>query len=113
MSVIIDIKKKIALKLSNSLFGRLHRAFNALIEDGDSSNIKKLLEDTDQDAYGPGAVYADIAVYLKQKKEVLRFAELIRKANLLEHEVFSTFENGLKSLDNFYQDLLKYAEELQ
>lgn len=113
MSVIIDIKNKIVLKLSNSLFGRLHRACNDLIEDSDNDNIKKLLEDTDQDVYGPGGVYADIAVYLKRKKEVLKFAELVKKATEMEKSAFSAFENGIKSLDNFHQELLKYAEEIE
>ncbi len=112
MSVIIDIKKKAALRLSNSLFGRLHRACSDLFEDSDSS-IKKLLVDTDQDVFGPGAVYADIAVYLKRKKEVLTFAELIKKATEMEKNVFCEFENGMQALDNFHQELLKYAEELE
>lgn len=102
--------------MQNRSFGWLHRAITEKIEHENlkvSDGITHFLEKTDQDQYGPGGVSADIANYLKTKQEIILFAELVKEAMKKEEISFQQIDGALEALDNFHQELLKYAEELE
>lgn len=102
--------------MQNRTFGWLHRSLTELIEKqgiNQEGPIAEFLEKTDQDQWGPGAVSADIADYFTTKKEVLFFAELVEKAISKEKDSFKQIEGSLEVLNNFYYELLNYAQQLK
>lgn len=115
MSVLIDCNGKKVLKFSNSLFGLLHETIISIIEQENldlDPSFELMLKKTDQNIYGPGAVYADIAEYLKTKKEVLLFAYCVKRAIEVKYENFNQFKTCIEHLWNFYDELIKYSEVL-
>lgn len=115
MLIPIECNKKLILYLSNLLFGRLHRAIMKIVEERNifiTNNLSLLIEETDQNQYGPRGVHADIAEYLKTKCEALLFAELVRQAIDDTQESFKKAEGALDALNIFHQELLNYAQEL-
>ena len=115
MTVPILCQGKLILYTQNRLFDILHNAITYYIEKNDvqiSHNIQALLEKTDQGVYGAGGVIADIANYLKTKEEALFFAELVRIAIEKEKEEFARIVTCLQNMQNFHQEILKYAQEL-
>ena len=116
MSVPIWCNDKRILKMQNRSFGWLHRAIMNKIESDNiaiSDGLSRLLEVTDQDQYGPGGVSADVADYLKSKQEVLLFAEIVNSAIKKEEDSFKQIDGSIEILNNFHQELLNYAKELE
>lgn len=102
--------------MQNRTFGWLHRAITNKIEQSNiivSNDIARLLEETDQDQYGPGGVAADIADYLKTKEDVLLFAFLVQEAIDQEKDNFAQIIGSLEALEVFHKKLLNYAQELE
>ena len=111
MSVPIKCRGKLILYIKNSFFDLLHTTITEIIEKENleiTSNIEALLKKTDQSDYGPGGIIADVADYLKSTEDVLFFANLVRRAIEDQESI-----GHLDSIQNFYQELLKYAEELK
>ncbi len=116
MSVMIDCDRKMILKLSNLLFGVLHEAILSIIEKENirlTSQLEPLLKETDQNTYGPGGVYADIAEYLKSRREAFLFADLVKKAIELKHDYFNRYEGCIAHLNDFHTEIVKYGQELK
>lgn len=116
MSIRIDCKEKEILDVKNSIFGKLHKTIMENIEQHHlniNKDIMHLLEETDQETYGTGAVTANIADYLTKRRDVLIFAELIQKSIADNYDYFNRFENCINNLNNFHQELLNYADELK
>lgn len=115
MSVSITYNNKTVLRVQNGIFACLHKTIVAMIEERQLvvPNITKLLEDTDQEIYGSGVVYADISEYLKSKKDLLRFADLVKQAIEREYDYFNHFEGCIDHLWNFYHELINYVNELK
>lgn len=116
MTIPIKCNKKIILYVSNRLFGWLHRSLMELAEENGADvegPVADFLEKTDQDQRGPGNVIADIVDYFKTKKDVIFFAHLVEIAILREKEYFEKIEGAIQAMNNFHQELLKYAEELE
>lgn len=116
MSIRIDCKEKEILNAKNSIFGKLHKTIMENIEQNHlniNKNVMHLLEETDQEIYGAGAVTANIADYLTKKNEALIFAELVQKSIVENYDYFNRFENCIDHLNNFHQELLNYAQELE
>lgn len=115
MSISIDLNNKEVLHVNNMIFSTLHHAIRDAAEENNidiNTNLQKLLEKTDQDVYGAGAVIADIADYLKIKNEILQLAELIQKAIMREYKFFNSYEGCIKHLQEFHQSLITYANQL-
>jgi len=116
MSVIVDCKGQEILRLSNSLFGLLHRTVISIIEVKQlqvGEHLGLLLKKTDQDDYGPGSFSPDLDKFLKHKTETLLFASLVKEAIELRYDTFNQFDNCVEKLSIFHQELLKYAEGLK
>lgn len=116
MSVVIDCEGQEILRLSNSLFGLLHRTIISVIEEKQlkiSDELKLLLNKTDQDNCGPGSFSPDLDKFLKNKDEVLLFADLVDEAIKLKYDNFNQFIGCIDHLNNFHNELLKYAEDLR
>ena len=71
-----------------------------------------LLKKTDQNIYGPGAVYADIAEYLTKTNDVFILNKLVNKAIELKYDNFNQFQNCIQHLHYFQDELIKYAASL-
>lgn len=115
MSITISLKGQKVLRVKNLIFSVLHDNVDEIAEEDNialSSNIQTLLEKTDQGIYGAGAITADLANYLESRQEALQFAELIQKAIMREYNFFNSYEGCIKHLQEFYQSLITYANQL-
>lgn len=116
MSISIDCNNKQILRIKNTSFGSLHEAINRYISEQDisvSESIQKLLYETDQDVFGGGAIYADIADYLKTKKDVTDFAYLIKNALHIVQATAYPFQQSTEKLFwDFHQAIVDYSNEL-
>ena len=115
MSVAIDLNEKTVLRVQNQIFALLHETISQLIEEKKIyfPALVEFLSRTDQNIYGPGAVFADIADHIKSKKDVLLFAELVKETIDLKYDSFNKFIGCIDHLHNFHQELLNYAEGLK
>lgn len=115
MSVALVCKKKIILRVQNSIFSELHEALLLLSQTEvlRTGYITKLLEDTDQEIYGSGAVFADIAEYFKTKNEALVFADLVKQAIKMKYDYFNRYEGCIARLNTFHDEIIKYGNELK
>jgi hypothetical protein len=115
MTIRIDLNNTEILKVKNSIYSTLNETICNLIQEKNikvPDNIKILLQDTDQEVYGVGAVTADISDYLKDKKSVLIFADLVKQTIESEYADFNRFIGCIDHLWNFYDALIKYAQTL-
>lgn len=116
MGVRIYCGGKEILDAKNTIFGSLHDSITSIIEEEElriSSNMEAMLEKMDQRIYGTGAVWADIANYLKTKEEALFFADLVKRGIEKEHKQYPFIPPMLEDLWNFHQEILKYGEKLK
>ena len=116
MGVRIYCDSKEILDAKNTIFGSLHESIISIIEDEKlkiNSTLEAMLEKMDQRVYGIGAIWVDIADYLKTKEEVLFFADLVKRGIEKEHKQYPFIPPILDSLWNFHIELLKYREKLK
>jgi hypothetical protein len=117
MSISIDCSNKQILRIKNTSFGSLHEAINRYISEQDisvSESIQKLLYETDQDVLGGGAIYADIADYLKTKKDAADFEYLIQNAlRMVQSTTYPFQQSTEKLLWDFHQAIVDYAKQLK
>lgn len=116
MSVIVVCDDKIVLKLSNSYFSLFHETIMHIIEKEHlkiDSDLESLLEKLDQNVYGPGGVFADVAEFLKTKKQVIFFAELIEKAAHIRIENTNPTPGYIEKLKNLHIELVNFAQTLK
>jgi len=102
---ILDVKNSIFTCIYNNMN---HHAENLSLELPD--NLQQLIIQLYAATHGIGL---DIADYLKNKNEVLAFANLVRFA--IEKEQASSYpfnEEAEKALENFYQSIIHYSKEL-
>ncbi len=114
MSVRIDCNGKEILLCKNIAFSVLHSNILTIIRKEKinvSHNLLNLLERTDQDIYGSG-IGIDIEKYINEKEDVLLFANLIKQAIVNEKSQYHTLPEEA-DLWHFYDELIKYAEELK
>src|SRR3989304_7922749 len=116
MGVHIYCDSKDILDAKNTTFYLLHESINSIIEEKKiemSSELNAMLERTDQNIYGPGGIgLVDIADYIKTKKDLLLFADLVKEGIEKEYKRAPFTDEILESLWNFHKELLKYGEKL-
>ncbi len=114
MSVHIDCKGRTILHVKNITCEILYQNILTSIEETGSplsKGLQDLIEELDLGGYGIGC---DIADFIKMKKDVEIFGSLVRMAIDRYQAEVPTLSAGTKErLENFYQELLKYAEELK
>ena len=78
-----------------------------------SKQLRELFERTDQKDYGPGGIYGvDIADFIKNKNDLLIFANLVAQSIKDINWTMPQAKEVVEHLWNFYAELLKYAEKL-
>jgi hypothetical protein len=114
MSVRIDCEGKTILHVKNATFRFLYDNVTAAIDKRKiflPENLRHLIEKLELGGYGIGC---DIADFIKDKKDAELFASIIKQAIVSYKAEFPTLTEDIKEgVDNFYQELLKYAEELK
>ncbi len=117
MAISICCQDKVILRCRNTLFDVLHENILILIEENEikiPANIENLLERTSQNIYGFGAIGADIADYIKTKKDLMVFSYLVKHAIEKYKEEYPDVPQSFRDvLWNFHKELLKYGEELE
>ena len=112
MSVHIECKGKTILHVKNVTCEMLYQSILKIVDKSRiflSEDIQKLIEELEQAGYGIGC---DIADFIKGKNDAIIFASLTREAiDLYKIEIPSLPTEAKERLENFYQELLKYAYE--
>ena len=113
MSISIRLQDKIILRCKNSIFSILHETIMKIIEKKKlklNKLISYVLDELDQNIWGLGMVSLDISNYLKTKKDVVLFAQLVNESihSLEKNNVLADFAS--EALKNFHQELIKYYE---
>ena len=49
----------------------------------------------------------------KKINDTLLFAELVKEAILLEKDYYQKIPGGMEAMQNFYEEILKYAESVK
>lgn len=116
MTIALDCRGKEVLRIKNLLFGLLYTSIMDVIEEKNielTSSLQNMLYKMDQDIFGGGAIYVDIAHYLKTKRDVIIFANLLMDAiERKNHTAYPFQENIKKIFFDFNKAILDYAQEL-
>lgn len=116
MSIRVFLNKNLLLHLKNTLFDALYKNIIEIIESENiilEPSMQKLLNDLDQETYGYGCVYADVAEHLKTRDEFSLLANLIKKA--LDKEQSSDYKFSKEVEDHIlkaHEQLLIYGKYL-
>lgn len=116
MGIHIYCDKKDILDIKNVIFDIIHKSILSIIDKENlqiTRNIQDMLENMDQDIYGLGAIWVDIADFIKTKEELLLFADLVKQAIEREHQERTFIPEALERLWHFHQEILKYGEKLK
>ena len=114
MSVHIDCQGRTILHVRNSVIALLNNQLEDIIEQEQfpvSENLCLLIKELENAMYGIGC---DIADFIKNRKDAETFNILMKDAINRYQKKFPDMDQDRKQrLENFYQELLKYAEELK
>lgn len=117
MSINIMCKDEIILRCRNSLFGVLHEEIESIIERDNLElplNILRMLEKMDQNIYGEGPIWVDIADYLKTQRDVGLFVSLVSDAIKKYKEDYPTVPQDYRDvLWGFHDELAQYGKSLE
>lgn len=114
MAVILTINNQPVLRASNSIYSLLHETINQLIEEKkiNNINIRNLLHTTNQEIYGPGSVFADLAFFLKTKQDADEFILLIQAFWSIKFETLLRSPGCFSHIQEFQNELIKFSSNL-
>ena len=115
MGVRIRCDKKEILDVRNAIFAFLHERILEIVEEQElelSDNLQDMLEKMDQNIYGRGCVYVDVADYIKTKRDLEVFTYLVKQGIETDTWVMPAAKGPLERLWTFHAELLKYGEKL-
>lgn len=114
MSAHIRCNDKIILHVRNATFNFFYDNLLFVVEESNlllSKNLHKLMEKLELGIYGVGC---DIADFVKNERDAKDFIRLVKQALDRYTKEYPTLSVEIKdAMQNFYQELLKYAEELK
>ena len=114
MSVHIDCRGRTILHVKNSVIELLNNQLEDIIENVQfpiSENLCLLIKKLEQGMYGIGC---DIADFIKNRKDAEIFNSFMKDAMNRYQEKFPDMDQDRRErLEIFYQELVKYAEELK